>query len=166
VNVRRDRGVALPSPVAALSILAIVAAAIAFAVTGFGGSKNKDVTPPSAAPSVSISTTPTASAAPTKTAPVTPAFDKSKIHVSFYNNGTVKGLAKDVAATATAAGWTNTGVGTRPLSGPYTENAIYYPAQFAAAAKQLALDLGITKLSTGDTNVGDRIVVVLITRPN
>jgi hypothetical protein len=167
-NGRRDRGVALPSPVAAISIVAIVVAAIAFAVTGFGGNKTKVI--PNAAPTSTISatstptatstttTTPTSSPTPTQTvAPI----DKASIHVSVWNASTTPGLAKDVLVKVKAAGWTNSAAGNTKIH--YATNTIYYPAKYAAAAKQLGLDLGITNLSQGDGGTPqDRISVVLV----
>lgn len=163
---RRDRGVALPSPVAAISIVAIVVAAITFAVTGFGGSKTKII--PNGAPTTSLSasasatattsTTPTTSTTATATAaPI----DKKSIHISVWNASTTAGLAKTVLAKVVAAGWTNSAAGDTHVH--YSANTIYYPAKYEAAAKQLALDLGITNLSTGDAATPhDRISVVLV----
>lgn len=165
---RRDRGVALPSPVAAISILAIVVAAITFAITGFGGSKTKVI--PNAAPSTSVTatthatsgSTPKASATATSTATATAApIDKKSIHISVWNASSIPGLAQTVLAKVVAAGWTNSAAGTRHVH--YAATTIYYPAKYAAAAKQLGLDLGITNLSTGDAATPqDRISVVLV----
>ena len=169
-TVRRDRGVALPSPVAAISIVAIVAAAIAFAVTGFGGSKTKTI--PNATPTTSVSasatSTPTITGSPSPTPTPTPTaavIDKKSIHVSVWNASGTPGLAKSVLAKVVAAGWTNSAAGDTHVH--YSANTIYYPAKYAAAAKQLALDLGITNLSLGDAATPqDRISVVLVTPLN
>lgn len=163
---RRDRGVALPSPVAVISIVAILAAAIAFAVTGFGGNKTKTI--PNAAPTASVTTTSTATSTPTGTASTSPSptptaapIDKKSIHISVWNASSTAGLAKSVLAKVVAAGWTNSAAGDTHIH--YSANSIYYPAKYAAAAKQLALDLGITNLSTGDSATPqDRISVVLV----
>lgn len=164
-NGRRDRGVALPSPVAAISIVAIVVAAIAFAVTGFNGNKTKVI--PNAAPTSTISST-TSSTHPSSTSSMTPSptptvapIDKASIHVSVWNASTTPGLAKDVLVKVVAAGWTNSAAGNTKIH--YNANTIYYPAKYAAAAKQLGLDLGITNLSQGDGGTPqDRISVVLV----
>ncbi|BBH17018.1 hypothetical protein Back2_13050 [Nocardioides baekrokdamisoli] len=164
---RRDRGVALPSPVAAISIVAIVVAAIAFAVTGFGGSKTKVI--PNAAPThssthASTSATSTATSTvtlPPSSTPTVAPINKTAIHVSVWNASTTPGLAKDVLVKVKAAGWTNSASGTTHVH--YSANTIYYPAKYAAAAKQLGLDLGITNLSQGDSATPqDRISVVLV----
>ena len=162
MNVRRDRGVALPSPVAAISIVAIGVAAIAFAVTGFGSSKTKEI--PNATPSVSVTSTPSVTATPTAsastTAPAAP-IDKKSIHISVWNASNVTGLAKTVLAKVIAAGWTDAAAGATHVH--YAATTIYYPAKYEAAAKQLALDLGITNLSKGDAATPqDRISVVLV----
>lgn len=165
-NGRRDRGVALPSPVAAISIVAIVVAAIAFAVTGFGNNKTKVI--PNAAPTSTVSTTatstatstssPSPSSTPTQT---TAPIDKASIHISVWNASTTPGLAKDVLVKVKAAGWTNSAAGNTKIH--YATNTIYFPAKYAAAAKQLGLDLGITNLSQGDGGTPqDRISVVLV----
>ena len=164
-NGRRDRGVALPSPVAAISIVAIVVAAIAFAVTGFNGNKTKVI--PNAAPTSTISST-TSSTHPSSTSSTTPSptqtvapIDKASIHVSVWNASTTPGLAKDVLVKVVAAGWTNSAAGNTKIH--YSANTIYYPAKYAAAAKQLGLDLGITNLSQGDGGTPqNRISVVLV----
>lgn len=173
---RRDRGVALPSPVAAISIVAIVVAAITFAVTGFGPSKSKVI--PNAAPTTHISSTASATARATQTsthAPPVATFDKSKLHVSVFNAGTVKGLAADTAAKVKAAGWPDSAFSRTRLSGSYATNAIYYPtrltdpaqnAMWKAAATQLGLDLGIpaAHISGGDSGTRqDRLTVVMVT---
>jgi hypothetical protein len=166
-NGRRDRGVALPSPVAAISIVAIVVAAIAFAVTGFNGNKSKVI--PNAAPTSTVSTTSSSTATstvtgtPTSTPTQTVApIDKASIHISVWNASTTPGLAKDVLVKVKAAGWTNSAAGNTKIH--YSANTIYYPAKYAAAAKQLGLDLGITNLSQGDGGTPqDRISVVLVT---
>ena len=158
-HIRRDRGVALPSPVAALSVVAIVAAAIAFAVTGFKGNGNQVV--PNAAPttaSVSATVTPT----PTATATQAPAVDKATVPVSVLNAGTVTGLAAKVADKAKAAHWALATSG--PAHGSYTVNQILYPAKYAAAARQLGLDLGITQVSQSSLpTISDRVVVIVVT---
>jgi hypothetical protein len=168
-NGRRDRGVALPSPVAAISIVAIVVAAIAFAVTGFNG--NNTTVIPNAAPTSTISSH-TSSAHPSSTSSMTPSptqtvapIDKASIHVSVWNASTTPGLAKDVLVKVVAAGWTNSAAGNTKIH--YSANTIYYPAKYAAAAKQLGLDLGITNLSQGDGGTPqNRISVVLVSPLN
>lgn len=177
---RRDRGVALPSPVAAISIVAIVVAAIAFAVTGFGGNKTKVI--PNSAPTTSISSTASTSASssassssttsssptPTATASAFTTADKAAIHVSIWNASTTAGLAEKVSQTVKAAGWTNFGTGTTHRH--YAATIIYYPhtgdaAKWKAAAEQLGLDLGITNLSTGDAGTPQDRLTLLLTGP-
>lgn len=145
--------------------MAIVVAAIAFAVTGFNGNKTKVI--PNAAPTSTISST-TSSTHPSSTSSATPSptqtvapIDKASIHVSVWNASTTPGLAKDVLVKVVAAGWTNSAAGNTKIH--YSANTIYYPAKYAAAAKQLGLDLGITNLSQGDGGTPqNRISVVLV----
>lgn len=162
---RRDRGVALPSPVAAISVVAIVVAAITFAITGFSGNKTKVI--PNAAPTTSLTATATSTATATGSAtsssstPPSAPIDKKSIHISVWNASATTGLANSVLAKVVAAGWTNSAAGVTHVH--YSANTIYYPAKYAAAAKQLALDLGITNVSLGDSATAqDRISVVLV----
>ena len=99
---RDERGVALPSPVAALSLGAVLLAGVAF-ITTSGGTEE----PAEAAPAVPASASPT----PAKTAPEPvieekkkpakkkeePAVRRGDVYVEVYNNSGISGLAFSTA---------------------------------------------------------------------
>jgi len=161
---RRDqRGVALPSPVVLLSIVAVVLAVVAFVVTGNNGSDEKEITPASAPQS-------SAPAAPASSAPTAkhthkhkpkPKIDRSKVYVEVFNNTNIRGLAGEVADKASTIGWNV--VGADNWMGTVPATTVYYPPKLKAAGKKLALDLGIkrTHPAVGDSMKGDRLTVVL-----
>jgi len=164
---RRDqRGVALPSPVVLLSIVAVVVAVLAFALTNGNGGDEHEITPAavdtsSAAPSASPSAKPH-HATPTKKAKPKPKpVERGKIYVEVYNNTNIRGLASEVAGKASTIGWNV--VGADNWMGTIPATTVYYPPQLQRAAKQLALDLGIKRLHLveGDSMKGDRLTVIV-----
>ena len=89
-----------------------------------------------------------------------PAIDKGKVYVEVYNNSGVTGLAGEVAASATQAGWKV--VGSDNWYGTIPASSVYYPPKLARAARALALDLGIRRtVPAVDPMKLDRLTVIL-----
>lgn len=153
---RRDqRGVAFPSPLVLLCILAVSMAGLAFFVTRDQPPSERAITV-SANPSPSPS--PTIKTLPSK--PAEPAIQRGKVYVEVYNNSGVTGLATGVATRASNAGWQV--VGSDNWYGTIPASTVYYPPRLAAAAKQLALDLGIPRRQPAvDPMRMDRLTVIL-----
>jgi hypothetical protein len=165
-RVRTQRGVAMSSPVALLSVGAVVLAGAAFVVTS--SHDDEPTRPVAAAPAV---TTPTATPAPTSTAPqpvvAKPKPKKKKqpvrrsgTYVEVYNNSGISGLAGSTAARAQGAGWEV--VGSDNWYGTIPASTVYYPARLHAQAKLLGKDLGIARLKPSISPMrGDRLTVIL-----
>jgi hypothetical protein len=164
VRRRTQRGVAMSSPVALLSVAAVVVAGAAFLFTGH------DEEPAPAATPVVAST----SAAPTTTVPTptaTPTQKQKKVvkkkvvrrggtYVEVYNNSGISGLAGSTAARAQGAGWEV--VGSDNWYGTIPASTVYYPARLHAQAKLLGKDLGISRLKPSIAPMrGDRLTVIL-----
>jgi len=162
---RDERGVALPSPVAALSLGAVLLAGVAF-VTTSGGTEG----PAEAAPAVPASASPT----PTKTAPEPvieekkqpakkkeePAVRRGDVYVEVYNNSGISGLAGSTASRLSGAGWQV--VGSDNWYGTIPSSTVYYPERLQAAAKMLARDLGVKRLKPAISPMRlDRLTVIL-----
>ncbi|MFC6696426.1 LytR C-terminal domain-containing protein [Nocardioides daphniae] len=154
---RNERGVAFPSPVVMLSVIAVAMAGFAFVATKDAPEQERKVenvakTAPTPTP------TPTPSATPTKKPK--PKLDRSKVYVEVYNNSGITGLAGRTASKITAAGWQV--VGSDNWVGHIPEPTVYHPPRLKAEAKQLALDLGIrrTKVAVAPMKL-DRLTVIL-----
>ena len=155
---RNERGVVFPSPVVILSIVAVAMAGIAYVATRGQAPTEREVSITSAAPSTT--STPTPSMPTTTPKPTKPAVDKGKVYVEVYNNSGVSGLAGRVAATATQAGWKV--VGSDNWYGTIPASTVYYPTRLKAAARALALDLGIRRTVPAiDPMKLDRLTVIL-----
>ncbi|NGN93490.1 LytR C-terminal domain-containing protein [Nocardioides sp. KC13] len=158
-----ERGVALPTPVIALSVVAVVAAVIVFWATGGSDDGDEKIAQAGASPSASASVKPK----PAKTEAKKPAkaepspVDRAKVSVEVYNQSNIAGLAGDVAAKATTVGWNV--VGEDNWMGSVPENTVYFPQGMKREGQQLADDLGIkrTHLSVEGSMKGDRLTVVL-----
>ena len=159
---RTQRGVAMSSPVALLSVAAVVVAGAAFLFTGH------DEKPAPAATPVVAST----SAAPTSTAPA-PVVEQHKkkvvkkkqvrrggTYVEVYNNSGISGLAGSTAARAQGAGWQV--VGSDNWYGTIAASTVYFPARLKDQALLLGKDLGIKRLKPAIAPMrGDRLTVIL-----
>lgn len=162
-RLRRDeRGVAFPSPVVMLSIIAVAMAGFAFVATSDQEPTEKRITTTSApaaseTPTVAPEVVPTT---PTPTKKPKPQVQRGEVYVEVYNNSGIKGLAATTAAKATQVGWQV--VGEDNWYGAIPASTVYYPARLQAAAKLLALDLGIqrTALSVEPMKM-DRLTIVL-----
>lgn len=155
---RSQRGVVLPSPVALLSIVAVIVAAVTFVATRGGEPTEREITTVAA---------PTPSAAPTTTAPAPPPPSKTpkpvvrkRVMVEVFNNSSVKGLAAKVGDRAGTVGWQV--VGADNWYGNVPATTVYYPTKLKAAGKQLALDLGIKRTAKAqDPMKLDRLTIIL-----
>ena len=161
-HVRRDeRGVAAPSPLVMLSVIAVAMAGVAFIATQDDDSERKLET-------VSEATSPTeteTSEAPAplpekKSKKLTPAVRRGDTPVEVYNNSGISGLAGQTAGEASVKGWQVVGsdnwVGTIPAP------TIYYGPRLEGAAKLLGKDLGISRMRPAvDPMRPDRLTVIL-----
>ena len=164
MRIRNQRGVAFPSPVAMLSVLAVAMAGVAYVATQGEEPTEREVT------TVSRPSTPEPSAEPAaqrkvtrdklKKKPTEPKVVRGDVYVEVYNNSGITGLAGRYATAAGDVGWQV--VGSDNWYGTVPGSTVYYPARLAAAGKQLALDLGIrrTMPATGSMRL-DRLTVVL-----
>jgi hypothetical protein len=156
---RDQRGIVFPSPVMILSIVAVAMAGVAWFATRHHEPTEQRVTP-SAQRSPSADHSAYVAPKPRHTKPQKPAFDRSKIPVSVFNNSSVSGLAGRVAGQASRLGWQVAGAdnwyGTIPAT------TVYYPPQLAKAGHQLALDLGIHRTMPSVSPMRlDRLTLIL-----
>ena len=157
---RNERGVAYPSPLVMLSVLAVAMAGIAFVVTKDQPETERQITPAASSPSTSSQSTPTETPTATPEKKPKPTIQRGKVFVEVYNNTSISGLAGDVAERATDVGWQV--VGSDNWVGTIPANTVYFPARLKAAGRQLALDLGIRRVqpAVGAMKL-DRLTVVL-----
>lgn len=164
---RRDqRGIALPSPVVLLSVVAIVMALVAFVLTRGHDDTERRIVPQaavSAAPSTAAAPSSPPSAKPTEKQSKKPKpkpIKRAKTYVEVFNNSRIRGLAATVSGKASKVGWNV--VGTDNWYGSIDSTTVYYPQRLKAAAKQLALDLGIHHTAPAvDPMKMDRLTVIL-----
>ena len=165
MRVRDQRGVVFPSPVVMLSIIAVAMAGIAYVATRGGEPAEREVT------TVARAEKPAASAEPTKKPTLAPhepekikhkkpAVQRGQVYVEVYNNSGITGLAGRVASRASGAGWQV--VGSDNWYGSVPATTVYYPQRLEAAAKVLALDLGVHRVVPAvDPMRLDRLTVIL-----
>jgi hypothetical protein len=163
-SARRDeRGIALSSPAALLSALAVGLAAVAFVTTG----RHHDAPAPAARPVTAV-TTRTAAPSPTPSKAPRPVLHKKPqpsvrrgdVFVEVYNNSGVKGLAGRTSRRASGAGWQV--VGSDNWYGTIPASTVYYPQRLEAQARLLARDLGIQRLRPAIAPMKlDRLTVIL-----
>lgn len=152
--VRNQRGVVFPSPVVILSIIAVAMAGLAFVATRGQEPTEREVT------TVARHVTPTPVVPTSKPPPIKPTVKRNKIYVEVYNNSGITGLAGQVSTRATDAGWQV--VGTDNWYGTIAVSTVYYPPRLKAAARLLALDLGIRRTGLAvDPMRLDRLTVIL-----
>lgn len=159
---RRDQsGVAVSSPLALLSVAAVVLAGAAFVLTN---GNRPDSTVPAAA-TTSASAQPSATtAAP---APVRKPVEKKKVpvrrgdtFVEVFNNSGISGLAGSTAARAQGAGWQV--VGSDNWYGTIAATTVYFPPRLERQAALLGKDLGIARIKPAIAPMGgDRLTVIL-----
>lgn len=157
-QVRNERGVAYPSPVVMLSIIAIFMAGLAYVATRGAEPTEREITPAAAS---TASSSPTASATKSvKPKPKKPALVRGKIFVEVYNNTGITGLAGRVSTKASDAGWQV--VGSDNWVGTIPANTVYFPPNLRRAGRQLALDLGIARVQPAVAPMKfDRLTVIL-----
>ena len=158
-----ERGIALSSSVAMLSLAAVVLAGIAFVSTN-GTERSAEAAPQVAAtPSPSPTT-----AAPEKVLkkdktdkkPKKKAVRRDDVFVEVYNNSGISGLAGATADRIAGAGWQV--VGSDNWYGTIPASTVYYPDRLKEQAKLLGRDLGIARLKpTISPMRGDRLTVIL-----
>jgi len=169
MRIRNQRGVAFPSPVAMLSVIAVAMAGIAYVATKGEEPTEREVT------TVSQPSEPETTAADPvdavdavdrqklpkgKQRPIKREVVRGDVYVEVYNNSGITGLAGGYAGTATDVGWQV--VGSDNWYGTVPGSTVYFPARLESAAKLLALDLGISRVvpATGAMRL-DRLTVVL-----
>jgi hypothetical protein len=148
-----------------LSVIAVAMAGFAFVATSDPEPTEKRITTTSA-PAASETPAPevaTPEAAPTTPAPTKkpkPQVKRGEVYVEVYNNSGIKGLAATTAAKATQVGWQV--VGEDNWYGAIPASTVYHPARLKAAAKLLALDLGIQRTALAVVPMKmDRLTIVL-----
>jgi hypothetical protein len=168
VRVRNERGVVFPSPVVMLSVVAVAMAGVAYVATRSEAPQERQVTtvsrpepepsPTTRARKVPAQKIPQGEAPPIKKAE--PVVVRSEVYVDVYNNSGITGLAGATAARASDAGWQV--VGADNWYGTIPASTVYYPERLKAAAKVLALDLGIGRVMPAvDPMDLDRLTVIL-----
>jgi hypothetical protein len=156
---RDERGFALSSPLALLSVVAVVAAGAVFVTTG----GEDDVSPVRAAATSTPSAAPSTAPAPVvkaRPARKKPVVRRGSTFVEVFNNSGISGLAGSTAARASGAGWQV--VGSDNWYGTIPASTIYYPARLKAQAQLLGKDLGIARIKPTIAPMrGDRLTVIL-----
>jgi len=160
---RDERGVAFPSPLVMLSVIAVAMASITFVATRDQAPTERRVdTATIASAGQTPSAEPTPTATPTREPKPKPQVKRGEVYVEVYNNSGIRGLAAATAAKATGVGWAV--VGEDNWQGLIPTTTVYFPPRLKAAGKQLALDLGIKRTAPA---VGvmkrDRLTVILTT---
>ena len=156
---RDQRGVAFPSPVAILSIVAVAMAGLTLFATRNTPPTEREVTPTSSNQHQTKTHEPQ-HVAKTPNKPIKPAVQRGKVMVEVFNNSGITGLAGRYADKATKAGWKVTG--SDNWYGTIAASTVYYPANLKAAAKLIALDLGLHRVVPAAGGMHrDRLTVIL-----
>lgn len=155
---RGERGVAIPSPVVMLSVIAVAMASITFVATRDQAPTERRV---DTATIASAEQTPTPEpTTPARTAKPEPQVARGEVYVEVFNNSGIKGLAAVTASKATTVGWAV--VGEDNWYGVVPTTTVYFPPRLKAAGKQLALDLGIKRTSPAVGEMKrDRLTIIL-----
>ena len=160
---RDERGVAFPSPLVMLSVVAVAMAGIAFLATQDDGSRASQLQPVARPSASAVPSTPRPSATRTpepKPSKRKPVVRRGEVYVEVYNNSGITGLAKRIADRAAGAGWQV--VGADNWYGTIPTSTVYYPQRLEAAARLMARDLGIGRVQHAvDPMRGDRLTVIL-----
>ncbi|WP_322921102.1 LytR C-terminal domain-containing protein [Nocardioides renjunii] len=161
---RDERGVAFPSPLVMLSVLAVAMASITFVATRDQAPTERrvDNTATIASADQSPSAEPSDTAVEKPKPKPEPRIKRGEVYVEVFNNSGIKGLAATTAAKATGVGWAV--VGEDNWYGVVPTTTVYFPPRLRAAGEQLALDLGIKRTAPA---VGvmkrDRLTIILTT---
>ena len=159
---RDERGVAFPSPLVMLSVLAVAMASITFVATRDPAPTERRVD--NTAATVSAEAPPSAEPepAPVEEPAPKPKVKRGEVYVEVFNNSGIKGLAATTAAKATTVGWSV--VGEDNWYGVVPTTTVYFPPRLKAAGKQLALDLGIKRTAPAVGEMKrDRLTIILTT---
>lgn len=93
-----------------------------------------------------------------------PPAERRTAYVEVYNNSGVTGLAGQSAAVLQDTGWRV--VATDNWYGEIPSNTVYYPEQLRGQARQLARDLGVDRLHVAVAPMSfDRLTVILTGTP-
>jgi len=156
-----ERGIALSTPVALLSLAAVVLAGVAFVSTS-GRDRGAEDT----VQIVTAKPAPTGSTAPKQTVKKGPrskrprAVPRRDVYVEVYNNSGISGLAGATAKTIDGSGWQV--VGSDNWYGTIPGSTVYYPQRLHVEARLLAKDLGIKRIKPAISPMGfDRLTVIL-----
>ncbi len=157
---RDERGVAFPSPLVMLSVIAVAMASITFVATRDQAPTERRVDTATVASAQKSETA--EPVVPTRTPKPKPQIKRAEVYVEVFNNSGIKGLAAGVAGKATQVGWSV--VGEDNWYGVVPTTTVYFPPRLKAAGKQLALDLGIrrTAPAVGEMKL-DRLTIILTT---
>ena len=157
---RDERGVAFPSPLVMLSVIAVAMASITFVATRDQAPTERRI---DTATIASAEQTPTPEpTTPTKKPKPEPTLTRGDVYVEVFNNSGIKGLAATYAAKATTVGWAV--VGEDNWYGVVPTTTVYFPPRLKVAGKQLALDLGIRRTSPAVGEMKrDRLTIILTT---
>ena len=119
---------------------------------------------PTDTPTTTPSPTPSPSATPSPTPKPEPTVSRKDIDVAVLNATRTSGLARQVSARATKAGWNVAAVGNWRSGAAQT--AVHFPRGHKDEAQLLAKDLGIDAVlrSTGGMR-SDRLTVILLGLP-
>ena len=159
----------LPGWFLTLTAAACVAGLIGLGWVAFFGSDDSPATvaatsTPTPTPTPTPSPTPSPSESPTPSSKPKPAVSRKHIDVTVLNATRTHGLARQVGARVTAAGWTLRSVGNWRSGRP--ESAVYFPRGHKPEARLLAKDLGIDAVLPVVTGMRtDRLTVVLLGLP-
>ncbi len=157
---RDEHGVAFPSPLVMLSVIAVAMASITFVATRDPAPTERRVDTATVASAQQSETA--APVVPSKTPKPKPQIRRGEVYVEVFNNSGIKGLAAGVAAKATQVGWSV--VGEDNWYGVVPTTTVYFPPRLRAEGKQLALDLGIKRTAPAvGTMKLDRLTVILTT---
>ena len=160
-----ERGVVFPSPVVMLSVVAVAMAGVAYVATQAEPPAEREVATVAqpageagAEQGGPLQKLPKGEAPTIKKAE--PVVERGKVYVEVYNNSGITGLAGSTAARASDAGWQV--VGSDNWYGTIPASTVYYPERLQAAAKVLALDLGIGRVMPAIEPMDlDRLTVIL-----
>lgn len=163
---RDERGVAFPSPLVILSVVAVAMAGIAFVATQGTDPGDREVTTvsrPSPTPEASVAPEPEKKKQTKKNKKDTKkkqAVVRADVLVEVYNNSGITGLAQKTSARVDEVGWQV--VGSDNWYGTIPGSTVYHPQRLEAAAKVLARDLGIKRVQLAvDPMRLDRLTVIL-----
>jgi len=163
MRIRNQRGVAFPSPVAILSIVAIAMAGVTYVATQGEEPTEREVTTVSrpSGEATSAAPDPQRTVAPEKVQKKPePQVVRGEVYVEVYNNSGIKGLAATTAAKATQVGWQV--VGEDNWYGMVPASTVYYPPRLREAAVLLGRDLGISRQVPSIAPMRlDRLTVIL-----